>query len=53
MQAELAPIRERAKAFEADHELVKNTINEGCERARDAAKQTIIEVRQVMGLEYS
>lgn len=53
VQAELAPIRERAKAFEADHELVKNTINEGCERARDAAKQTIIEVRQVMGLEYS
>jgi tryptophanyl-tRNA synthetase len=53
VQAELAPIRERAKVFEADHELVKNTINEGCERARDTAKQTIIEVRQVMGLEYS
>lgn len=53
IQAELAPIRERAKEFEADHGLVKNTINDGCERARDAAKQTIIEVRQVMGLEYS
>lgn len=53
VQAELAPIRERAKEFEADHDLVRNTINEGCDRARDVAKQTISEVRQVMGLEYS
>ena len=53
MQAELAPIRERAKEFEADRDLVRNTINEGCERARDVARQTITEVRQVMGLEYS
>jgi len=53
VQAELAPIRERAKEFEADHDLVRNTINEGCERARDVAKQTIAEVRQVMGLEYN
>jgi tryptophanyl-tRNA synthetase len=53
VQAELTPIRERAKEFEADHELVRNIINEGCDRARDVAKQTISEVRQVMGLEYS
>jgi len=53
VQAELTPIRERAKEFEADHDLVRNTINEGCDRARDVAKQTIAEVRQVMGLEYS
>lgn len=53
VQAELAPFRERAIEFEADHELVRNIINEGSERARDVARQTITEVRQVMGLEYS
>lgn len=53
VKAELAPIHERAKEFEADHDLVRNVINEGCDRARDVAKQTISEVRQVMGLEYS
>ena len=53
VKAELAPIHERAKEFEADHDLVRNIINEGCDRARDVAKQTITEVRQVMGLEYS
>lgn len=53
IQAELTPIRERAKEFEADHDMVRNIINEGCDRARDVAKQTISEVRQVMGLDYS
>ena len=53
VQAELTPIRERAKEFEADHDLVRNIINEGCDRARDVAKQTISEVRLVMGLDYS
>ena len=53
VKEELAPIHERAKEFEGDHELVRNIINEGGERARDVAKQTINEVRQVMGLEYS
>jgi len=53
VKAELTPIHERAKEFEADHDLVRNIINEGCDRARDVAKQTISEVRQVMGLEYS
>ena len=53
VKAELAPIHERAKEFEADHDLVRSVINEGCERARDVARQTITEVRQVMGLEYS
>ncbi|MCW8987168.1 MAG: tryptophan--tRNA ligase [Gammaproteobacteria bacterium] len=53
VKAELEPIHERAKEFEADRDLVRNIINEGCDRARDVAKQTITEVRQVMGLEYS
>ncbi len=53
VKAELTPIHERAKEFEADRDLVRSIINEGCDRARDVAKQTISEVRQVMGLEYS
>ena len=52
VQAELAPIRERAKEYEEDHGLVRNILNEGAERARDVAKQTMVEVRQAMGLEY-
>jgi len=53
VKAELTPIHERAKEFEADHDLVRSVITDGCERARDVAKQTITEVRQVMGLEYT
>jgi tryptophanyl-tRNA synthetase len=50
--AELAPIQERARQFEQDKGLVRNIIHEGCEKARDVARQTMQEVRQVMGLEY-
>ncbi|MCW9023153.1 MAG: tryptophan--tRNA ligase [Gammaproteobacteria bacterium] len=52
VQAELAPIRERAKQYEENRGLVRNIINEGSERARDVARQTMVEVRQAMGLEY-
>jgi tryptophanyl-tRNA synthetase len=52
VQAELAPIRERAKEYEDNIGLVRNIINEGCDKARDVARQTLSEVRQVMGLEY-
>ena len=52
VQNELQPIRERAKEFEADRDAVRNVINEGNERARDMARQTLVEVRQVMGLDY-
>ena len=52
VQAELAPIHERAKEYEKDFELVKKIINEGCDKARDMARQTLTEVRQAMGLEY-
>jgi tryptophanyl-tRNA synthetase len=50
--AELAPIQERAIQFEQDKGLVRNIIHEGCEKARDMARQTLLEVRQAMGLEY-
>jgi tryptophanyl-tRNA synthetase len=50
--AELKPIQERAAGFEEDPDLVRNIINEGCEKARDEARATMEEVRHVMSLEY-
>lgn len=52
VQAELAPIHERAKEYEKDLDLVRKIIAEGCDKARDVARQTLTEVRQAMGLEY-
>jgi tryptophanyl-tRNA synthetase len=50
--AELRPIQERAKEFEAQPELVSNIIAEGCEEARDMAQKTMDEVRSAMSLNY-
>jgi len=50
--AELAPIQERAKEYTQDKALVQSIITEGCEAARDAAEETMVEVRQSMGLQY-
>ena len=47
---EQIPIRERALEFAKDRNLVRNIITEGCEAARDVARNTLDEVRQVMGL---
>ncbi len=52
IQAELEPIRERAREYEQDAGLVRKIIHEGCDKARDVARQTLQEVRQAMGLEY-
>ena len=49
---ELAPIQERAQEYINDPDMVRNIINEGSEKARDVARQTIDEVRQAMGLAY-
>ena len=51
--AELRPIQERIKEYQADLSLVRNIIHEGCEKARDVAKETLQEVRAAMGLDYS
>ena len=53
VQAELQPIRERGTALAADPTLVRNIIAEGCRRARDAAEETMTDVRRSMGLGYS
>ncbi|MFA6179887.1 MAG: tryptophan--tRNA ligase [Candidatus Methylopumilus sp.] len=51
--AELKPIQERAAQYAEDPTLVKNIVSEGCERARKMARETMREVRDVMGLNYS
>lgn len=53
VQAELAPIRERAKEFIEQPQLVRNIVAEGSEEARDVARENLREVREVMGLAYS
>jgi tryptophanyl-tRNA synthetase len=49
---ELAPIRERAQALEADREALDDLIESGAERARGIAEETLDEVRSSMGLRY-
>jgi len=48
--AELKPIRERAKDYIDDPSAVQAIIDEGCEAARDVARDTLDEVRKVMCL---
>ena len=50
---EQEPMRERAKAYEDDPQLVRNIIADGCERARKLAQETMRDVREAMGLDYS
>ena len=50
--AEQTPIRERAQQFEQNPELLARILAEGSERARDAVRSTMVEVREAMGLGY-
>ncbi len=50
--AELKPMRERAAPFEDDPTLIKNILADGCDKARDAAEETMRDVRDAMGLNY-
>ena len=50
MIAELKPIQQRAAEFAGDPSTVESIINEGCEAARDVARDTMAEVRKAMGL---
>jgi tryptophanyl-tRNA synthetase len=49
---EISAIRQRAQEFEENRDLVRGIIAEGCEKARDVARQTLEEVRQAMGMVY-
>jgi len=50
--AELEPIQEEVAKYERDPDLVKSIVVEGCEKARDRARETLHEVRAAMGLSY-
>jgi tryptophanyl-tRNA synthetase len=50
--AELKPIRERIAEYKSNPAAVDIILAEGRERARDAARETMGEVREAMGLEY-
>ncbi len=52
IHAELEPIQERAKQYESNPDLVKSIIQDGSEKAREAARDTMEEVRHAMGLAY-
>ena len=52
LQAELAPLQQRAIDYEESPDLVRSILAEGAERARDEARETLAEVRMAMGLNY-
>jgi tryptophanyl-tRNA synthetase len=51
--AEQAPMRERAQKYLDDPTLVRNIVADGCDKARDLARETMREVRDAMGLNYA
>jgi tryptophanyl-tRNA synthetase len=51
--AEQGPMKERAQRYVDDPSLVKAIIADGCDKARDIARETMREVRAAMGLDYS
>lgn len=52
VNAELEPIRKRAKDYEDNPDVVRGILSEGCEAAKDEARQTLETVRAAMGLHY-
>ncbi len=51
--AEQGPMRERAEPYLDDPTLVRNIVADGCEKARDLARETMRDVRESMGLGYT
>ncbi|WP_371325125.1 tryptophan--tRNA ligase [Dechloromonas sp. ZY10] len=49
---EQAPMRERAQMYLDDPVLVRNIVADGCEKAREYARETMRDVREAMGLAY-
>jgi tryptophanyl-tRNA synthetase len=50
--AELQPMQARGREYAEQPDVVRNIINEGCERAREVARETMDEVRHAMSLDY-
>ena len=51
--AEQEPMYERIKKYEEDPTLVRNIIADGCEKANKLAEETMRDIREAMGLNYS
>ena len=49
---EQKPLHDRAREYEGNPDLVRSILEEGREQARDAARDTLEEVRAAMGLSY-
>jgi tryptophanyl-tRNA synthetase len=49
---EQQPMRERARQYEDNPDIVKSIVAEGCEKARAIARTTLEDVRSAMGLDY-
>ena len=49
---EITAMRQRAQEYEDSPDLVRGIIDEGCEKARAVAGQTLDDVKQAMGLTY-
>lgn len=50
---EQQPMFERAQRYLDDPTLVRNIVEDGCEKARKLAQETMRDVREVMGLAYN
>jgi len=50
IEAEVAPIRERAVELKSDPDGIRGILAEGAEAARDEARETLADVRSAMGL---
>jgi tryptophanyl-tRNA synthetase len=50
---EQEPMRERARRYEEDPQLVRNIVADGCEKARTLARETMRDVRAAIGIDYS
>jgi tryptophanyl-tRNA synthetase len=50
---EQSPMRERAQYYQENPNLIKNILADGCEKARELAKETMRDVREALGLDYS
>ncbi|HVF96132.1 MAG TPA: tryptophan--tRNA ligase [Flavisolibacter sp.] len=48
----IAPIRERAKEIRSDEDNLKKVLIRGAEKARESAKQTLQQTRELIGVNY-
>jgi len=53
IQKELKPMQEKANFYLESPDLVKSVVAEGCEKARKLARDTMREVRESMGINFS